>query len=239
MKVVAILKKCLFILFCMLSLQGMAQKTYFDVLINLVPSSFHYGEANDGLKDFKKDLKGLQAGVSFQAGVTPNLSLVSEFYFMMKGGRLTEGNALTDLPTKTRLYTLELPALARVHLGNFYFNAGPSVAYNLSGRQIWEETESTPKETLKLLFDGSEGSYNRWDAGVQMGVGYEFKLKKGPSGTRPEVFPRISECNQRYGKKKPLPEFQHPDLQALEDESISKKIINCGEMADAVGHLSI
>jgi hypothetical protein len=178
MKVVAILKKCLFILFCMLSLQGMAQKTYFDVLINLVPSSFHYGEANDGLKDFKKDLKGLQAGVSFQAGVTPNLSLVSEFYFMMKGGRLTEGNALTDLPTKTRLYTLELPALARVHLGNFYFNAGPSVAYNLSGRQIWEETESTPKETLKLLFDGSEGSYNRWDAGVQMGVGYEFKLKK-------------------------------------------------------------
>jgi hypothetical protein len=178
MKVVAILKKCLLILFCLVSLQAKAQKTYFDVLINLVPSSFHYGEANDGLKDFKKDLKGLQAGVSFQAGVTPNLSLVSEFYFMMKGGRLTEGNALTDLPTKTRLYTLELPALARVHLGNFYFNAGPSVAYNLSGRQIWEETESTPKETLKLLFDGSEGSYNRWDAGVQMGVGYEFKLKK-------------------------------------------------------------
>jgi hypothetical protein len=178
MKVVAILKKCLLILFCLVSLQAMAQKTYFDVLINLVPSSFHYGEANDGLKDFKKDLKGLQAGVSFQAGVTPNLSLVSEFYFMMKGGRLTEGNALTDLPTKTRLYTLELPALARVHLGNFYFNAGPSVAYNLSGRQIWEETESTPKETLKLLFDGSEGSYNRWDAGVQMGVGYEFQLKK-------------------------------------------------------------
>jgi hypothetical protein len=178
MKVVAILKKCLLILFCLVSLQAKAQKTYFDVLINLVPSSFHYGEANDGLKDFKKDLKGLQAGVSFQAGVTPNLSLVSEFYFMMKGGRLTEGNALTDLPTKTRLYTLELPALARVHLGQFYFNAGPSVAYNLSGRQIWEETESTPKETLKLLFDGSEGSYNRWDAGVQMGVGYEFQLKK-------------------------------------------------------------
>lgn len=178
MKVVAILKKCVFILFCMTSLQAMGQKTYFDVLINLVPSSFHYGDANEGLKDFKKNLNGLQAGVSWQAGVTPNLSLVSEFYFLMKGGRLTEGNSLTDMPAKTRLYTLELPALARVHLGNFYLNGGPSVAYNLSGKTIFEETESTPKESYKLLFDGSDGSYNRWDAAVQLGAGYEFKLKK-------------------------------------------------------------
>ncbi len=178
MKVVAISKKYLLVLCCMASLQLTAQKTYFDVLINLVPGNFHYGEANDDLKDFKKNLNGLQAGVSLRAGVTPNLSLVSEFYFLIKGGRLTEGNPLTDLPTKTRLYTLELPALARVHLGKFYFNAGPSVAYNLAGKQIFEETESTPKESYKLLFDGSEGSYNRWDAGVQIGVGYEFKLKK-------------------------------------------------------------
>jgi hypothetical protein len=173
-----LVKGILFILnIFLISGAALTQETYFDVLINVTPSNFHYGDQNDVLQDYKKKAKGLQIGAAWQAGITSAFSLNSEFYFMMKGGVLEQNNPLTDVKTTTRLYSLELPVLARVHFKGIYLNAGPSVAYNLTGKVKTEGAEE-PKLIEKLKFDGSEGAYKRWDAGVQLGGGYEFKLKK-------------------------------------------------------------
>ncbi len=145
-------------------------KTYLDPVLNLVGTNFNYGNANNSLKDYKKSVLGAQVGVTFQAGITPAFSLVSEFYFMMKGGKLNVNNPLTTHERTLRLYTLELPVLARFHFGNVYANAGPSIAYNLNGTQKINDVST------HISFTNSGEAFKRLDAGVQVGGGYMFPM---------------------------------------------------------------
>jgi Outer membrane protein beta-barrel domain len=147
-------------------------ETYLDLVLNVVGTNLNYGKSNDVLSDYKKAVLGAQVGVSLQAGITPHVSLVSEFYFFMKGGELKANNPLTTSNTNIRLYTLELPVLARVHFGRFHLNAGPSIAYNFYGSQKNENS------TSDLAFNNSAESFKRWEAGLQMGGGYTFHTKK-------------------------------------------------------------
>ncbi|HEY2348640.1 MAG TPA: porin family protein [Puia sp.] len=151
---------------------GKVTETYFDLLVNVASTNFNYGKANSSLSDYKKSSPGIQLGVSFQAGITPAFSLVSELYFMKQGGSLKAGNPLTGAQTSFTLGTLELPVLARFHLGKFYVNAGPSIAYNLyaSGK--------TDGVSAPIPFKNSGESFKRWDASIQMGAGYEFQIKQ-------------------------------------------------------------
>lgn len=146
--------------------------TYFDILLNGVSTSLNYGESNSAVEDYKKEAKGIQAGVSFQAGITTSFSVVTEFYFMMKGGKLKSGNPLTNNEITQRLYGLELPVLARFHFGKFHANAGPSIAYNLSGRRKINE------ESTDIAFKNSSNDFKRFDAGAQLGGGYTFRVKQ-------------------------------------------------------------
>lgn len=147
-------------------------KTYFDLMVNVVSTEISYGAANNSLEDYKKSAKGIQAGVSFQAGITPGLSLVPELYFIRKGGKLKTNNPLTTNESSLRLNSVELPVLARFHLGKFYVNAGPSIAYNFSG------TRKTEDVSAKLSFKNSPEGFKRFDAGIQMGGGIEFPFKQ-------------------------------------------------------------
>lgn len=147
-------------------------RTYLDLLLNVVSTNFNYGKSNSSLADYKKSTFGAQIGASFQAGITPTLSLVSELYFIMKGGALNANNPLTDGKTTLRFYALELPVLARFNVGKFYANAGPSIAYNFYG------TSKMEGSTKALRFNNSSEGFKRLDAGVQMGAGYRFKLKQ-------------------------------------------------------------
>lgn len=148
------------------------EQTYFELVLNVVNTNLNYGKSNSSLADYKKATLGIQVGVSFQVGITPNFSLVSEVYFIMKGGELNAFNPLTDTKTTLRLYTLELPILARFHVGKFYMNAGPSVAYNLYG------TRKTEGSSTALSFNNSNEGFKRLDAGIQLGAGYRFKVKQ-------------------------------------------------------------
>lgn len=148
------------------------ENTYFDILINAVNTNFNYGDSNEGLGEYKKEAKGIQAGVSFQAGITPAFSVVSEFYFMMKGAKLGVGNPLTNSETTQRLYGLELPVLARFHFGKFHVNAGPSIAYNLSGKR------KINGESIDIAFNNSSNDFKRFDVGAQMGGGYTFRMNE-------------------------------------------------------------
>ena len=150
----------------------MTAQTYMDLLLNVVGTNINYGKSNSALADYKKSVLGAQVGVSFQAGITPKLSLVSELYFIMKGGELKVNNPLTPSKSTLRLYTLEFPVLARFHFGKVYLNAGPSIAYNLYG------TSKSGDLSKTLSFNNSNGDFKRLDAGIQIGGGYRFKLKQ-------------------------------------------------------------
>lgn len=147
-------------------------KTYLDLMINMVSTNLNYGESNNSLSRYKETNKGIQGGVSFQAGITSSFSLVSEFYFMRKGGKLEASNPLTISESTLQLNTLELPVLARFHFGNFYLNAGPSIAYNLSGKRIIDGLST------RLAFKNSADGFKRFDAGFQFGGGIELPFKE-------------------------------------------------------------
>ena len=147
-------------------------KTYFDLMVNVVSTNLNYGGANNSLDDYKKSNNGIQAGASFQAGITAGFSLVSELYFMRKGGKLKANNPLTNSASTLHLNTLELPVLARFHFGKCYVNAGPSIAYSFSGD--WKIND----KSTKLSFNNTIGGFKRFDAGVQAGGGVEFPFKQ-------------------------------------------------------------
>ena len=147
-------------------------KTYLDLMVNAVSTNLNYGGSNSALADYKKSTHGIQAGASFQAGITPAFSLVSELYFMRKGGKLKANNPLTTNESTLHLNTLELPVLARFHFGKFYMNAGPSIACNLSGSRKIDDLST------KLSFENSGAGFKRFDAGIQMGGGVEFPFKQ-------------------------------------------------------------
>ena len=147
-------------------------ETSLHLVLNAVSTNFNYGKSNSALADYKKSVLGPQVGASFQAGITPHFSMVSELYFIMKGGKLDSNNPLTTGKSTLRLYTLESPLLARFHVGKFYVNAGPSLAYNLSGTRKSEES------TTHVSFTNSNDGFKRLDAGVQVGAGYTFRVKQ-------------------------------------------------------------
>ena len=146
-------------------------KTYLDPVINLVSTNLNYGSANSGLSDYKKSVLGAQVGVSFQAGITSAFSLVPEFYFSMKGGKLKTGNPLTVDESTIRLYAFEIPILARFHISEFHVNAGPSIAYNFYG------TRNINDKTSDLTFNSSNNGFKRFEAGLQAGGGYTFHTR--------------------------------------------------------------
>ena len=173
------MKKQLFtIALFLLASSAFAQKTYLDILANYSPSTFYYGNSNSELKDYRENLKGIQAGLSFQAGITENFTLVSELYYMQKGSKLKADNPVNGVKTKTRLHLIEMPVLARLHLGKFYLNAGPSIAYQTGGKVTLSPTETSPETKTKIQFGNGDDEYKRWDAGVEFGGGYELPFKK-------------------------------------------------------------
>jgi hypothetical protein len=148
------------------------QSSYLNPFIRLVGTSFNYGSSNSDLTDYKKQIVGARAGVTFQAGITPNFSLASELYLIMKGGKLKDNNPITSVETTDRLYALELPILARFHVRKFHLNAGPSISYNIYG------TRKTNDVRRDLSFGNSSQDFKRFEAGIQGGGGYTFKMKR-------------------------------------------------------------
>lgn len=147
--------------------------SHFDILLNVVSTNLNYGNSNSALMDSKKSIPGLQIGASYQAMITPKFSIVSELYFLMKGGKLKADNPLSVQNSTLRLYTVETPLLARFSFGKVYVNAGPSIAYNIYGtNQIGDD------ESHSLTFTNSTDGFKRWDASIQFGGGYTFNTKR-------------------------------------------------------------
>lgn len=155
-----------------------AQTNKLSLAVNSLTTNFNYGNANSALKPYKKNYQGLQAGFSYQAGITSSFSIVPELYFAMKGATLKTNNPITVNKSTVRTYSLELPVLARFHINRLHINAGPYTAYNLGGRVKTEGSASIPGTSTKIHFGNNGTDFKRWDLGFQAGAGYDFKLKQ-------------------------------------------------------------
>lgn len=151
--------------------QALSQKSYLDFKINRASNNLNYGNMNAILKEYKNPLTSTQIGGAFQIGISPRFSLVPEFYFIRKGGKLVNGNNLTLIESTLKFNTIELPFLTRIHLGKIYINAGPSIGYILSGQQSIENIS-------RGLDFTKPSEYKRFDLGVQLGGGLELPLKQ-------------------------------------------------------------
>lgn len=147
-------------------------QTSMHLILNAVGTNLNYGKSNKAVADYKKSVMGPQLGIAFQAGITHRFSIISEAYFITKGGKLESNNPLTTDERTIRLNTIESPLLARFHFGKFYVNAGPSLAYNVSGKMKTDEVSQS------LSFSDSNNGLKRFDAGVQAGAGYTFRIKQ-------------------------------------------------------------
>ena len=65
-----------------------AQTSRFALSLNSLSTNFNYGKSNSEMRPYKKDYKGLQFGISYQAGVTKAFSIVPELYLQLKAERL-------------------------------------------------------------------------------------------------------------------------------------------------------
>lgn len=153
------------------SVMSFGQESQGAILLNMVNSRLGYGDLNASLKGYKKDVRGLQAGFSWQSGITKRFSIVGEGYFITKGGSIKTGNPVTGVRSTLKLHTLEVPVLARFHAGRFYFNAGPYVNYILRGK---ESSSTEGSQTISF----ATGRYRKFETGFQSGAGYQFKIKQ-------------------------------------------------------------
>lgn len=161
-----------------LAFNSYSQTSKFGISVNSLTTNFNYGKANAEFNPFKKNYSGLQAGFSYQAGITPMFSLVPELYFATKGGTLKENNPFTGGKSTLRINSLEMPVLARLHCNKLYLNAGPYVSYNVGGRLKVDGMNTTSATTTKVTFGNTAADIKRWDFGFQAGAGYNFNLKQ-------------------------------------------------------------
>jgi hypothetical protein len=172
-------------------------KTRFEFVLNLLTTNLNYGKANSSLADYKKSILSPQVGVSMQVRIAPRFTLVQELYFITKGGRLESNNPLTSSKTALRLYAMELPVLARFHIGMFHINAGPSIAYNFYG------TQKIEGKTSDVAFNKSGEGFKRWEAGIQFGGGYTFHVRQKSVALDLRYnygLTNISKTNQMYNR---------------------------------------
>lgn len=159
------------VLFLMTTFYSFGQSSHVAIVVNTTDVNFNYGGKNAELKSFKENVRALRAGLSLQAGVTQRFSWVGELYYATKGGTLSNGNGLTQDKSTIKLYSAELPIVARVHMGRFYLNSGPYASYIFSGRK------TGGLESGRVAFNDTDG-FKRFDWGWQAGAGYVFDVKK-------------------------------------------------------------
>jgi hypothetical protein len=154
-----------------ISAPSFGQESHGAILLNMVNSRMNYGDMNGDLKGHKKDVRGLQAGLSWQAGLTKRFSIVTEAYFMTKGGTINADNPVDGIRSTLKLYTVEVPVLARFHAGRFYFNTGPYINYVVSGKEL-----SDGERSRSIAF--GPNAFRKFGTGIQTGAGYQFRIKK-------------------------------------------------------------
>jgi len=139
---------------------------------NIRASSGNYSETGD----YKA---GFQVGVVADFGITEKFSIIPELLFSQRGTKgKDDSGELEDFNNASLTFNyLQLPinAAYKFDVGNdskvFVF-AGPYIGYALSGKATLGNGSASISGDLP--FGSGEDEYKRLDAGVNIGVGYQY-----------------------------------------------------------------
>lgn len=153
-----------------------------------ITSASIQGEASDNLNNLLDYTKGgisTTSKLGVYAGAFTNIPLTDVFSlepslmysqkgYQMKGELNLKGLEFLGANAKANLTThyLELPLLLKANLSGFQVFLGPEVAY-LAKADLKTSAGVLGFNLFKKTMDATD-QFNRWDAGVTGGVGYQF-----------------------------------------------------------------
>ncbi|MEO6814204.1 MAG: porin family protein [Ginsengibacter sp.] len=125
------------------------------------------------------DHNGFFVGMNSNIPVSDNFSIEPGIYYSQKGYELN-GNfnlkGLDFLGTKAKAALLsqyiDMPVLLKANLGGFQIFAGPQISY-LTSANLKTTAGVFGINLLNKTIDATS-QFNRWDAGVTGGIGYQF-----------------------------------------------------------------
>lgn len=144
--------------------------------------SDYYGDIEDN------DIKaGYNAGISVDYRLNKNFYILSGVEVTSKGTRV-KYNKLNDTPEQasTLVRTKWNPLYLQVPLHAGYtvraaedmlilFHIGPYVSYGIGGKVTTKEKGNEQQSKTEYDAFGSDGLLKRWDVGLGIGAGFEFK----------------------------------------------------------------
>ncbi len=139
-------------------------------------------EAYESLKN--NSVLGLQAGVSFDLGLSSMFTIQPELLFIQKGGKSTYVfNADNKIVSRLYYNYVEVPVLAKLKFykedgGGFYLLGGPFVGLAISGKTKTTTTllgnTTTSEKDFNFDNDDEAERQRRTDWGVSFGGGVKF-----------------------------------------------------------------
>lgn len=138
------------------------------------------------LPDFKH-ITTANFGVVSEIELHPNFAIQPELVYTTKGFQVDEDFDLelfnVPLPVGataiSRFRYLEIPLLAKAKVGNFYFLAGPTFGYTVSGRLDTRAKFLVEFDLFDTKIDLDDVNYQRWEVGGMAGAGVAFPVFDG------------------------------------------------------------
>ncbi|MFK8102710.1 MAG: porin family protein [Saprospiraceae bacterium] len=128
-------------------------------------------------------ITGLFIAIPVEIGITENFSVQPELTYLQKGSSFSFDILGFNTESSTTLNYFELPVLAKYKfvktddLG-VYAAAGPTFGYALGGES--KVSIQGVEETTDFDFDAEENEdFNRFDLGLSLGAGVEYKAGPG------------------------------------------------------------
>ena len=151
---------------CISNAQSNSSKLKFGV-----KAGFNLADMAQNFKDSEeeydtKTLTGLAFGVTAEYELKENLAFQSGLMFTQKGFKYDGSD------NKIKVTWLEVPMNFAYKMNDFQVYAGPYVAFGLSGKYEWDDSEGSGSEDLD--FGNSDSDDLRgFDYGLNFGLGYQ------------------------------------------------------------------
>lgn len=181
-------KKTLLSVAIFISAVSFAQTPSFGVKAGVVSSGIR-GDAIDNFKtllDFTdgrvtaKDYTGFFAGAFATLPLSGNISVEPGVYYSQKGYVLNgslgiKGIEFLNAGAKAVLQSqyIDVPVLLKANFSGFQVFAGPQISY-LATSNLKTSAGILGVNLLNKTIDATS-QFNRWDAGITGGIGYQFK----------------------------------------------------------------
>lgn len=121
--------------------------------------------------DDKNMLVGFNVGLYTNFPISNGLSFQPEFNFTTKGSEVTYNNIFDNGTRKFTLSYLEVPVLLKANItDNFNLHVGPYFAYLVDSK-----IKNVSSDGSSDFTDLDEDDFNRFDAGITGGIGFDFK----------------------------------------------------------------